>query len=197
MKITGINTSPRKGQSTFRILTESLKAVKGLSDEIETEIIEVGKLDIKGCQGCGYCKTHFDCQTKDDFQAMIPKLADENIKGIIIATPVYMGSMTSQCKAFLDRTVLFRRNGFKFKNRIGGVIAVGGVRNGGQELAIQAVHAAMLTHDMVIVGDGNDTSHFGCTGWSGIEGGIEKDELGLLTAQNLGKKVAEMLMRLN
>ena len=84
-----------------------------------------------------------------------------------MATPVYMGSMTSQGKAFLDRCVSLRRNGFLLRNKVGGVIAVGGVRNGGQSLTIQAVQAALLVQDMVIVSDGRPTAHFGGTVWSG------------------------------
>ena len=78
------------------------------------------------------------CSQQDDFQPLIPKLADPKIAGIIMASPVYMGSMSSQAKAFIDRTVLFRRNGFMFKNKLGGALTVGGSRNGGQELTLQA-----------------------------------------------------------
>ena len=95
------------------------------------------------------------CSQKDDFQQLIAKLADPEVVGIILASPVYMGCMSSQAKAFIDRSVLFRRNGFLFRNKLGGAIAVGGSRNGGQELTIQAIHAGMMIHDMIIVGDGD------------------------------------------
>jgi multimeric flavodoxin WrbA len=86
-----------------------------------------------------------------------------------------------------------RRNGFLFRNKVGTVLAVGGVRNGGQELTIQAVHAAMLCHDMIVVGDGMNTAHFGASLHSGIEGGIENDEMGLKTARNQGRKIARTI----
>jgi multimeric flavodoxin WrbA len=116
---------------------------------------------------------------------------------MVIGTPVYMGSMSSQCKAFLDRTLPFRRLSFNFRNRVGGVLAVGGSRNGGQELAIQAVHAAMLIHDMVVAGDGPDAAHFGGILWNPGDRGIASDEDGLKTARNLGKRVAELALKLN
>lgn len=97
--------------------------------------------------------------------------------------------MTSQAKALLDRTVLFRRNGFLFKNKLGGVITVGGSRNGGQELTIQAVHAAMMIHDMIIVGNGQ---HFGGAAWSNHPAGYEGDETGIETAKLTGKRIAEV-----
>ncbi|MCI5224127.1 MAG: flavodoxin family protein, partial [Candidatus Electrothrix sp. AR4] len=111
------------------------------------------------------------------------------VVGIILATPVYMGCMSSQAKAFIDRTVLFRRNGFMFKNKLGGVIAVGGSRNGGQELTIQAVHAAMMIHDMIIIGDGD---HFGGTVWGNHPDGYQADTIGVATARNLGRRMSEV-----
>ena len=76
-----------------------------------------------------------------------------------------------------------------FKNKLGGVIAVGGSRNGGQELTIQAVHAAMMIHDMIIVGDGG---HFGGTGWANYPDGIQGDATGIATAKNLGRRMGEV-----
>ena len=91
---------------------------------------------------------------------------------------------------------MFRRNGFIFRNKAGAVVAVGGVRNGGQELTIQAVQAAMLCHDMIVVGDGMNTSHFGASLYSGIEGGVENDEIGLTTARNMGRRMAGIIGKL-
>jgi len=190
MKILGINCSPRKGKTTFYALEQCLEAARKEQAGLETEIIELGKMDIHGCCACGHCKEKLQCSIDDDFAGIIPKLRDGEVKGIVIGTPVYFGTMTSQCKAFLDRAVMFRRNGFLFRNRVGAVLAVGGVRNGGQELTIQAVQAAMLCHDMIIVGDGMNTSHFGASLYSGIEGGVENDKIGLETARNLGKRMA-------
>jgi multimeric flavodoxin WrbA len=138
-----------------------------------------------------------ECSQEDDFPKMIPILSDPELAGLVVATPVYFGSMTSQCKAFLDRCVMFRRNGFLLRNKVGGVIAVGGFRSGGQELAIQTVHAAMLVQDMVVVSEGRPTSHYGATLWSGHPDGIEKDTFGLETARNLGKRVAEVAVKMH
>ena len=80
---------------------------------------------------------------------------------------------------------------------IGGVITVGASRNGGQELTLQGVQAAMQIHDMIIVGDGNSTAHYGGTCWSGMEGGIERDDHGMKTALNTVMRVAGLMSRLN
>lgn len=190
MKILGINCSPRKGKTTFFALEQCLGAARKEQAGIKTEIMELGGMNIHGCCACGRCKETLKCSIDDDFAAIIPKLCDDEVKGIVIGTPVYFGTMASQCKAFLDRTVMFRRNGFLFRNKAGAALAVGGVRNGGQELTLQAVQAAMLCHDMIVVGDGMNTSHFGASLYSGCEGGIQKDEIGLATARNLGRRMA-------
>lgn len=196
MKILGICCSPRRGQSTYQAMQTCLAAAREQDSRIETVLIELAELDIRPCLACGQCKSRLACSIEDDFASLIPVLADTEVHGMIIGTPVYFGTMTSQCKMFIDRCVMFRRNDWLFRDRIGGVLAVGGVRNGGQELTIQAVRAAMLCHDMICVSDGRPTAHFGATVFSGIEGGIEQDDFGLQTARHLGRRVAEVALKM-
>jgi multimeric flavodoxin WrbA len=197
MKIVGVSCSPRRGRTTAEALGACLDAAKAAVPDVETELLELAGLEIRGCLACGRCSKALECSQEDDFtRELLPVLRQEEAAGIVIGTPVYMGSMTSQCKAFLDRTVMLRRNGFLWRGKVGAVLAVGGVRNGGQELAIQGVQAAMLCHDMVLVGDGRPTAHFGAAMWSGAPGGIAGDEAGLETAMNLGRRVAEVARRL-
>ena len=40
----------------------------------------------------------------------MPKLAAPGVAGIIIGTPVYFGNMSSLCKAFLDRCIVFHKD---------------------------------------------------------------------------------------
>ena len=193
MKIIGVSASPRKNQSTYFALEQCLDEVKLATDasgkKIEVEIIDLAGLKIHGCISCDACKKGLLCSQNDDFLQLIPKLADPEVVGIIVASPVYMGCMSSQAKAFIDRSVLFRRNGFMLRNRLGGAIAVGGSRNGGQELTIQAIHAGMMIHDMIIVGDGD---HFGGAAWGKHPDGYKADSTGINTAVNLGKRIAEV-----
>jgi len=197
MKIVGVSCSPRKGKSTKVALEICLQAVQETVPEVETVLIELSGMKINGCIACGKCMKVLECSQEDDFVKMIPILSDSELAGLVMATPVYFGSMTSQCKAFLDRCVMFRRNGFLLRDKVGGVIAVGGFRNGGQELTIQSVHTAMLVQDMVVVSEGRPTSHYGATLWSGHPDGIEKDTFGLETARNLGKRVAEVAVKMH
>lgn len=197
MKVIGINCSPRMGKSTYEALSECMCGVCDIQPEIETEIIELSNKSIHGCIACDCCKNGLVCSIEDDFQSLLSALASDDLVGMVIGTPVYLGSMCSQCKAFLDRSVMLRRNGAKLRNLVGGVIATGGVRNGGQELTIQTVQTAMQVHDMIVVSDGQDTSHFGGTLWSVGGKGITSDEFGLKTARNLGKRIAEVCVRMH
>ena len=197
MKVIGVVGSPRRGKSSYflaeQCLAEVARVATDMGGEIETEIIDLAKLKFGGCISCNQCKEGLKCSQKDDFQPLLEKLADPEIVGIVVSTPVYMGSMTAQTKAFLDRTVAHRRNGFLLRDIIGGAIAVGGSRNGGQELTIQGVHAAMMIHDMIIVGDGD---HFGGIAWGNHPDGYEEDLVGLNTAKKLGSRIAKLALKL-
>lgn len=197
MKILAINTSPRAGKTTAFALEKSLDAVRDTSIELDTELMELGGLDIRYCTGCNACKSMLSCRLDDDFNSLIERLADDEIKGIIIGTPVYLGSMTGLCKSFLDRSCMMRRNGYLWQDKVCGVLATGGARNGGQELTIQAVHAAFLVQNAIIVSDGEPTCHFGGTVWTGAEGSVESDDWGLATACGLGRRVAQTVLRMN
>ena len=70
---------------------------------------------------------------------------------------------------------------------------MGGSRNGGQELTIQAIHAGMMIHDMIIIGDGD---HFGGTAWGRHPDGHTADATGITTARNLGRRMVEVAQML-
>lgn len=196
MKILAINGSPRKGKTTSYALKHALEAAKAVSNRLETELIELGGLDIHHCIGCGKCQKPFTCPHDDDFMKLIPRLADPKVGGVIVGTPVYMGTMTGLLKNFLDRAVMLRRAGFVWKDVVAGTLSVGEARNGGQELTNQAVQTALLVQDVILVSDGPEYCHYGATLSSGLPGGIENDEFGLTTARNLGRRVAELAVRL-
>jgi multimeric flavodoxin WrbA len=191
IKIIGISGSPRKGKSTATALKVCLEAAKAVADNIEVELIELAGMAINGAVAAGLPLPEGH---PDDFPKLVPKLSDPKVRGIIVGTPVYFGNMTALCKAFLDRCIVFRKD-FALSNKVAGVVAVGGARNGGQELTIASVQAVLMCHEILLVGDGRPTAHRGATLWSGCPGGIEKDEVGMSTARNLGRRVAEVALR--
>jgi len=73
---------------------------------------------------------------------------------------------------------------------------VGSARNGGQELTIQSVQAALLCQEMLIVGDARPGARIGATVWNDGKGDVTRDEFGMTTARNLGRRVAETALQL-
>jgi multimeric flavodoxin WrbA len=193
VKIIGVSCSPRKGKTTAAGLQACLDAAKQVSPSIEVELIELAGMNINGAVAAG---VPLPAGQEDDFEKLIPKLSDPKVAGIIVGSPVYFGSMSSLCKAFLDRWIAFRKSNFALSNKVAGALAVGGMRNGGQELTVQAIQAALLAQEMILVGDGRPTAHRGATLWNSAKDDITQDEIGLSTAKNLGRRVAEVALRL-
>jgi len=186
--IVGISASPRQGKTTAAALQQCLDAAKEHDPGLQTELIELADMSIPGYLAAG---VPLKPGEKDDFPLLVAKLGDPNVVGIVVGSPVYFGNMTSLCKAFLDRCVAFRKDGFRLRNKVAGVLAVGGARNGGQELTIRSIQTALMCQDMIIVGDGRPSARIGATLWNQNDS-IAKDEFGIGTARNLGRRVAEM-----
>lgn len=193
IRIIGIACSPRKGKTTAASLQVCLEAAAAVDPRIGVELIELAEMKIDGALAAGLPLAPGQ---KDDFGKLIPKLSDPKVRGIIVGTPVYFGNMTSLCKAFLDRCIAFRKNNFALSNKVAGVLAVGGARNGGQELTIQSVQAALLCQEMIIVGDARPGARIGATIWNDGKGEVTRDEFGMATARNLGRRVAEVTLQM-
>jgi len=191
VKIIGVSCSPRKDRTTAAALRVCLEAAKAAGPEVEIELIDLGGMKINGDLAAGI---PLAAGERDDFPKIEEKLRAPNVGGIIVGTPVYFSNMSSLCKAFLDRWMAFRGT-FALRNKVGGAVAVGAARNGGQELTLQAIHAAMLCQDMIIVSEGRPTSRLGGILVS-TKDDISKDEVGLATARSLGGRVAELALLL-
>jgi multimeric flavodoxin WrbA len=191
IRVIGVACSPRKGRTTAAAVQASLQAAAQADPRIETEFIDLGGLKIPGELAAGIPLGEGE---RDDFPAIAARLALPETAGIIIGSPVYFSNMSALAKAFLDRWMVFRKD-FGLRDKVGGAIAVGAARNGGQELTLQTIHAAMLCQDMIIVSDGRPTARLGGILVSAGDD-ISKDELGLTTARGLGRRVAELALRL-
>ena len=151
MKIAIINSSPREKNSS-----DCVNYILEKFDKNNFEIFHLKNIKINYCIDCNMCKDGRCVANKDELNDALLKIA--NCDGVLMISPVYFGGMTAQLKTLIDRTRPLRRNGFMLKNKIGAAIAIGASRNGGQEIVINQIHAAMHIHGMIVVGD---NGHFG------------------------------------
>ncbi|HMK54098.1 MAG TPA: flavodoxin family protein [Methanobacteriaceae archaeon] len=192
VKIIGIVGSPRKNGNTQGLVEVALESAKEAGTIVE--LIKLSDLEIEPCIACNICKDTGECAIYDDVRVVLEKMSEAD--GIILGSPVYFGSITSQLKMLMDRSRPLRTE-FNLKNKIGGAISVGGSRNGGQETTINAIHSFFLIHEAIVVGDGASTAHYGGTGWGAAPGDAKSDPVGLETSRNLGRRVAEVALKLS
>jgi multimeric flavodoxin WrbA len=194
VKIMGVSCSPRQSKTTATAVKTALDAAKTVDPRIKTELLDLGGLEITGSLG-GTTSSDAN-QPKDDFDLYIlPKLKDPVPDGLIIGSPSYFRTMSALCKAFLERIAVLRSPKLLLADKPVGVLAVGAYRNGGQELVIEQIQAAMLCHEVFIVG-GKPRAHQGATLWNNYKDDITKDEFGMDSAKKLGIRVAEAALRL-
>jgi multimeric flavodoxin WrbA len=185
LKILGIACSPRKGMTTAKAVQAALDAAKGVHSRIDVELIDLGGLNIAG---------YSPKPPHDDFIGILPKLQDPAVGGLIIGSPSYFRGLSALCKAFIERCAPLREPKMLLADKPVGVVAVGAFRNGGQELVIEQIQAAMLCFGMIPVG-GHAPAFQGATLLSANDS-LAQDELGLKTAAQLGKHVGEVAIKL-
>ncbi len=189
VRVIGISCSPRKGMTTATGVQVALDAAKEVDSRVKAELIDLGGMTFSGWNSMGKFE-------EDDFDRFVlPKLRDPVPDGLIIGSPVYFRNISSLCMAFLERLAVLRKPKLLLADTPVGALSVGAYRNGGQELVIQQIQAAMLCHEVMIVG-GKPGAHQGATLLNAYKDDIMKDEFGIKTAKQLGIRVAEAALRL-
>ena len=123
MKVLIINGSPRPNGNTATALSEMERIFA--AEGIETETVQIGNKDIRGCVACGFCKKNGRCVFDDVVNELAPKFGEAD--GLVIASPVYYASANATLIACLDR--LFFSTGFDKTMKVGASVAV--ARRGG------------------------------------------------------------------
>lgn len=123
MKVLMINGSPRTNGNTAAALKEMEQVFA--ENGIETEIVQIGKKDIRGCVACLSCAKTGKCVFDDAVNELAPKF--EAADGLVVGTPVYYASANATLIACLQR--LFYSTHFDKTMKVGaGVMAA---RRGG------------------------------------------------------------------
>lgn len=123
MKVLMLNGSPRVNGNTAVALRE-MEAVFA-REGIETETVQVGQRDIRGCIACGKCGQLGKCVFDDIVNELAPKF--QAADGLVVASPVYYASANPTLVALLDW--LFYSTGFDKTMKVGASVVC--ARRGG------------------------------------------------------------------
>ncbi len=180
MKVLMINGSPRVGGNTSIALAEMQKIFE--ENGIETEIIQVGNKDIRGCIGCGYCFKNGCCTFDDTVNEIAPKF--EACDGLVIGSPVYYAAANGTLVSLLDR--LFYSTAFDKTMKVGASVAV--ARRGGISSTFDQLNKYFTIAGMPVA-----SSQY----WNGVHGRApgeaEKDEEGLQTMRTLARNMSFLI----
>ena len=101
MLVLGLQGSPRKKGNTRHMLSLFLDQAE--KKGFETETIDALKLNCKSCIGCGNCERTGFCVFQDAMaEKVFPLFRRADI--IVMSTPVYFYTVSSQIKPMIDRT---------------------------------------------------------------------------------------------
>ncbi len=180
-KVLLINGSPHAKGCTATALEEMIGTFE--AEGIETELIQVGMKDIRGCIGCRKCAETGRCVFDDLVNEVAEKLAGAD--GLVVGSPVYYGSPNGTLLSFLDR--LFYSTGDVSKHMKVGA-AVVSCRRGGNTASFDVLNKYFSISGMPIA-----TSTY----WNQVHGftaeDVKKDLEGLQTMRNLARNMAFLI----
>ena len=123
MKVLIINGSPKANGNTACALNEMVGVFE--KEGIETEVLHVGHLPIRGCIACGGCYKNGKCVFDDIVNEAARKL--EECDGLVVGSPVYYAGANATLTAFLTR--LFYSTHFDKTMKVGAAVVA--ARRGG------------------------------------------------------------------
>ena len=195
VKVLAISCSPRDG-ATEHAARLALRYLEGLIDA-DTRLLSSRGRHVAPCIHCDRCvRTKNGCAFSDGMDEIYEGLAWAD--AILLGTPVYNGTLSAQAKAVMDRTrAVVAAGKHALDGKIGIALAVGGDRNGGQELAMQAINTFFLMNFMIPACGGAFTGNCGIAFWSKDlgAGGIDSDEEGLRAMRAVVKRAIELVRR--
>lgn len=180
MKVLIINGSPRKTGNTSVALAEMVSTFA--SEGVETEVVQIGGKDIRGCIACGTCAKKGACVFEDIVNETAPKF--EEADGLVIASPVYYASANGTMISFLDR--LFYSSHFDKRMKVGASVAV--ARRAGTTATYDELNKYFTICGMPVA-----SANY----WNNVHGRLpgeaEKDAEGLQTMRVLAKNMTFLM----
>ena len=182
MKVLIVNGSPHLSGCTDRALREVEETLK--ANGVDTERVNVGTKDVRGCIGCNFCREHGRCVFNDIVNETAPKFADAD--GIVVGTPVYYAGANGQLLAFLDRLFYSTATTVEKTMKVGA--AVVSSRRAGSTSAFDEINKYFTISAMPVVSS---------TYWNEVHGftaeDVEADLEGLQTMRNLARNMSFLI----
>ncbi len=181
MKVLMINGSPHLKGSTFCALRDVGERLEAAG--IETELMQIGSMDIRGCIACMKCAETGYCIFKDDpVNEGIDKLRAAD--GLVVGSPVYYAGPNAPVCAFLDRGFFLKSAPYAFKP----AASVVSCRRGGASASFDRLNKYFTIARMPIV-----SSQY----WNSVHGNNaeenRQDLEGAQTMRTLGDNMAWLL----
>lgn len=180
MKVLMINGSPRAEGNTYAALQEMEKIFK--EESIETEILHVGSMAVRGYIACGSCAKNGKCVFDDVVNEAAPKFAE--CDGLVVGSPVYYASANATLIAFLDR--LFYSTGFDKTMKVGASVVA--ARRGGLSATFDELNKYFTISGMPVASSQYWNSIHGRT-----PGEAKEDAEGLQTMRVLARNMAFLM----
>lgn len=187
MKVLLINGSPHKQGNTFLALSEAAKTLA--TNEIETEIVQIGVKPVRGCIACGQCKQKElgRCVFDDDICNRISEKLDD-ADALIVGSPVYYGQPNGAVLSLIQR--MFFSAGEKVQNKPAAAVCV--CRRGGATAAFQAMNMPFQMMNMPVV-----TSQYWNIVYGREEGQAALDTEGMQTMRTMANNMAWLLKKIH
>ena len=180
MKVLILNGSPTVGGNTSIALDEMVRV---FDDEgIETELIQIGNKDIRGCIACGTCFKNGKCVFDDAVNEIAPKLEDAD--GLVVASPVYYASANATLIALLDR--LFYSTHFDKTMKVGASVVV--ARRGGCSATYDELNKYFTISGMPVA-----SSQYWNSVHGNSKGEAHEDKEGLQTMRTLARNMVFLM----
>ena len=180
MKILMLNGSPRPEGNTATALREMEQVFQ--AEGVETELIQVGNLDIRGCVACGGCAKLGRCVFNDVVNELAPKF--EACDGLVVGSPVYYASANATLVALLTR--LFYSTPFDKTMKVGASVVV--ARRGGLSATFDELNKFFTISGMPVA-----SSQY----WNSVHGRLPgeaaQDAEGLQTMRTLARNMTFLM----
>ncbi len=180
MKVLILNGSPKANGNTMVAINEMVQVFD--AEGIETEVVQIGNRNVRGCISCGTCGEKGKCVFDDVVNEIAPKF--EAADGLVAASPVYYASANATLIACLDR--LFYSAKFDKTMKVGASIVV--ARRGGCSATFDELNKYFTISGMPVA-----SSQY----WNSVHGNAPgqamKDLEGLQTIRTLARNMTFLM----